>query len=78
VEGKGDIEIGHGLKSCTVGVNAIRLTTDDPMCPAITFVDTPGFDDTEISDAETLDKVAQWLRKRCVCSTAISARGFSR
>ena len=32
----------------------------DPTC-RITFVDTPGFNDTFISDAEVLRRIVEWL-----------------
>ncbi|KAF7974365.1 hypothetical protein HWV62_12326 [Athelia sp. TMB] len=52
--------VGHGLESCTQYVRAVRCRhPDDPR--SFVFVDTPGFDDTNLSDAEILIRIATWL-----------------
>ena len=33
------------------------------------LVDTPGFDDTKLSDTAVLKKIADYLQSRCVAST---------
>ncbi|KAK6518921.1 hypothetical protein TWF281_003613 [Arthrobotrys megalospora] len=53
-----NIEIGHGLTSCTstVGVYSFKHNGS-----RVFLVDTPGFDDTNRSDSEILKDVAYWL-----------------
>ncbi|KAL7269004.1 hypothetical protein RUND412_008346 [Rhizina undulata] len=52
--------VGHGLASCTQSVHAF---------PAIynrrryRFIDTPGFNDTNISDAQILKELSVWLEQ---------------
>ena len=53
--------VGHGLKSCTKEIRAVRYPHPDGE-RNIVLVDTPGFDDTFVSDAEILRKIAEWLR----------------
>ncbi|KAF3007914.1 hypothetical protein E8E13_011131 [Curvularia kusanoi] len=51
-------KIGHSLLSCTtwVSVHSFRLDGRN-----VHLIDTPGFDDTRRSDAETLQELAYWL-----------------
>ncbi|KAG6810046.1 hypothetical protein H0H92_013608, partial [Tricholoma furcatifolium] len=53
--------VGHSLKSHTEHVNA--YTYNDPQFPnnRIVMVDTPGFDDTSLSDQEILRRISVWL-----------------
>ncbi|CAE7207543.1 unnamed protein product, partial [Rhizoctonia solani] len=53
------MEVGHGLKSCT------KKAETTPIFPVdgypVVVVDCPGFDDTYLSEAETLASVASFL-----------------
>ncbi|KAG6918825.1 hypothetical protein DXG01_011228 [Tephrocybe rancida] len=53
--------VSHGLKSHTSLVQAYPLA--DPEFPnnRIVIVDTPGFDDTYLSDREILSRISVWL-----------------
>jgi len=63
--GEGDIGIvGDSLRSCTQEVNAVRLVPGEPSFPSISFIDTPGFNDTEALDAVILERLSEWLRCR--------------
>ncbi|KAL8838918.1 MAG: hypothetical protein Q9170_001955 [Blastenia crenularia] len=53
-----EVEIGHTLTSATRGVQAYSITVDGRV---ITLVDTPGFDDTFMTDAQVLEELATWL-----------------
>ena len=54
--------IGHGLGSFTQHVRAVRCRRpDNPR--SFVFVDTPGFDDTHLSDGEILLRIASWLKE---------------
>ena len=54
-------EVGHGLESCTHQIQVVRCL-DTQQDRQIVFVDTPGFDDTNISDFDVLQVVADWLK----------------
>ncbi|KAL4252926.1 G domain-containing protein, partial [Pleurotus pulmonarius] len=49
---------GHNLESCTSKVQPIRITTGTHN---VILVDTPGFDDTNMSDTRVLGMIADWL-----------------
>jgi predicted GTPase len=51
--------VGHDLHSCTAEVVASRPFNVDG--ESIVLFDTPGFDDTTISDADTLKRIAEFL-----------------
>ncbi|KAN0098824.1 P-loop containing nucleoside triphosphate hydrolase [Hyaloscypha variabilis] len=53
-----EIEIGHGLESCTTKVGIYHFNYRGAR---VILVDTPGFDNTNRSDAEVLKDVAFWL-----------------
>ena len=54
-----NLRIGLGLESCTAEVKlADKFTLDGR---AVTLIDTPGFDDTSMSDAEILKINAAFL-----------------
>ncbi|KAG6918305.1 hypothetical protein DXG01_015397 [Tephrocybe rancida] len=61
--GKEVAGVGHGLKSYTAHVQA--YTYSDPQFPdnRIVMVDTPGFDDTTLSDQEILRRISVWLAR---------------
>ncbi|KAL4259605.1 hypothetical protein AB1N83_006545 [Pleurotus pulmonarius] len=50
--------IGHNLESCTSKVQPIRIITGSHN---VVLVDTPGFDDTNMSDTRVLGMIADWL-----------------
>ena len=52
----------NDLKSQTRAVQPIRCLHPDGR-RNIVLVDTPGFDDTDISDTQILRIVAQWLKE---------------
>ncbi|KAF9447343.1 hypothetical protein P691DRAFT_671729 [Macrolepiota fuliginosa MF-IS2] len=51
---------GHSLQSFTKCVSAVRVTLD---YTRIVLVDTPGFDDKELSDLEVLEIISDWFKK---------------
>ncbi|KAF8684217.1 50S ribosome-binding GTPase [Rhizoctonia solani] len=51
--------VGHDLPSCTNQVVASETFTIDGQ--EIVLFDTPGFDDTTLSDADTLKRIAEFL-----------------
>lgn len=53
-----EVKISHGLGSCTNDIAVYK-----PSFPQsnIYFVDTPGFDSDNYSDAEVFKRLAQWL-----------------
>lgn len=53
--------VGHSLHSCTREVTAIRCAHPDGSGRNIVFVDTPGFDDSDVKDADILKAIADWL-----------------
>jgi hypothetical protein len=59
-------EIGHGLESCTSQITASRVSFTDGT--NVVLVDTPGFDDTYLSDFDILESVAKWLKHVYVAS----------
>ncbi|KAF8159706.1 P-loop containing nucleoside triphosphate hydrolase protein [Crassisporium funariophilum] len=56
--------VGHSLNSCTSTINNVKLSFPAYSECDIVFVDTPGFDDTNKSDVEILNMIADWLQKR--------------
>ncbi|KAH0829006.1 hypothetical protein J3R83DRAFT_2458 [Lanmaoa asiatica] len=52
--------VGHGLKSFTSQVLAIRFW-DQECRRYVVLVDTPGFDDTFKSDLDILSMISDWL-----------------
>ncbi|KAF9444015.1 hypothetical protein P691DRAFT_737086 [Macrolepiota fuliginosa MF-IS2] len=51
--------VGHSLESYTNQISAMRVTFSDGV--SVVLVDTPGFDDTHLSDLDILKIVAKWL-----------------
>jgi len=56
--GRSDLVIGHGIDSCTQDVIPISYMLDGK---EVTLIDTPGFDDSERSDADILALVAAYM-----------------
>lgn len=59
--GRPDINAGHDLTSCTKEVRAVRYPHTDGT-RNIVLVDTPGFDDTFMTDVQVLQRIADWLK----------------
>lgn len=57
--GREMMPVGHDLRSCTQQVMASDIFHVDGQ--SIVLLDTPGFDDTTISDADTLKRIAEFL-----------------
>ena len=53
--------MGRDLESCTHKLRVVRCL-DKNQNRQIVFVDTPGFDDINISDFDILQVVADWLK----------------
>ncbi|KAJ3513209.1 hypothetical protein NLJ89_g3077 [Agrocybe chaxingu] len=54
--------VGHGLRSCTQHVTAFTCNNSE-RTRRIVLVDTPGFDDTNLSDLDILKRIADWLKE---------------
>lgn len=54
---------GSRLESYTSQVRAVRLFNDPTYGDRLVLVDTPGFDDTHISDLEVLEMISKWLQE---------------
>ncbi|KAG8696747.1 hypothetical protein FRC08_006964 [Ceratobasidium sp. 394] len=57
--GRSDMPVGHDLHSCTRQVDASQPFLLDGQ--SVVLFDTPGFDDTTMSDADTLKRIAEFL-----------------
>jgi len=58
------VKVGHHLKSCTAELQPVVITSSQyPELgkQRLVIVDTPGFDDTYVSDSEILHRIALWL-----------------
>ena len=62
-----ELTIGKGLESCTSEVQVSSVFALDGQ--AVTLVDSPGFDDTNKSEAEILREVTGFLAKTYVESS---------
>ena len=60
--GRSEIAVNNDLNSQTRAVQSIRCLHPDGR-RNIVLVDTPGFDDTDLSDAQILRIIAHWLKK---------------
>ncbi|KAK6429768.1 hypothetical protein LTR95_014085, partial [Oleoguttula sp. CCFEE 5521] len=54
-----EIKIGHDMQACTQDVAVFLCKYSDDI--NVFLVDTPGFDDTDRSDADILREIASWL-----------------
>ncbi|KAG8741201.1 hypothetical protein FRC10_003195 [Ceratobasidium sp. 414] len=57
--GMDDLTVGHGVKSCTQEVDKTNVFMVDGR--PVVLIDCPGFDDTHLSDAEILKRIAGFL-----------------
>ena len=60
--GSSEIVVNNDLNSQTPAVQPIRCLHPDGR-RNIVLVDTPGFDDTNLSDVQILRTIAHWLKK---------------
>jgi hypothetical protein len=58
----GDKGIGHDLESCTTEIGIVHFQCPERSDLDVLFVDTPGFDDTNKTDVEILNMIADWLK----------------
>jgi hypothetical protein len=58
-----DKGVGHDLESCTTDIGIVKFHCPERSDLDVLFVDTPGFDDTNKSDVEILNLIADWLKK---------------
>ena len=60
--GREVVKAGHRLQSCTAEIQPV-IMDPHPNDPSrrLVFVDTPGFDDTYVDDAEIHRRIAAWL-----------------
>jgi len=59
--GRTVMTVGHDLQSCTDKMQHTIISHPSDPTRRIIFVDTPGFDDTFVDDAEILKLIAVWL-----------------
>jgi len=55
--------VSHSLDSCTQEVQAFECL--DSQRRRIVLVDSPGFNDTNVSDIDVLQAIADWLKQTC-------------
>lgn len=58
--GDPNITVGKSLRSCTKDVQASHVFEVDGR--KVQLVDTPGFNDDSMSDADVLDLIADWMK----------------
>ena len=57
------VAVGHELQSCTSSLQHVIIPHPTDEGRRIVLVDTPGFDDTYVGDAEILRRIALWLAR---------------
>ncbi|KAG6814071.1 hypothetical protein H0H92_003118 [Tricholoma furcatifolium] len=57
------VTVGDDLTSCTQHVETVNYPHPDGSGRNIIFVDTPGFDDTEKTDFQVLEQIANWMKE---------------
>ncbi|KAJ9136693.1 hypothetical protein NKR23_g9612 [Pleurostoma richardsiae] len=57
--GRSDLKVSDGPSSCTEDIDLSSLDVDGKR---VVLVDTPGFDDSERTDADILTLMAKWLK----------------
>ncbi|KAF4985277.1 hypothetical protein FGRMN_11241 [Fusarium graminum] len=63
-----NVKVGHNLLSETSSVQEVHFIADQH---PVTLVDTPGFDDTELSDTEVLTILTNWLQTSYIEGTRL-------
>jgi hypothetical protein len=66
-----DQGVGHDLQSCTTEISIVKFQCLERSDLDVVFVDTPGFDDTNKTDVQILEMIADWLNKTWVTSPTI-------
>ncbi|KAG6913645.1 hypothetical protein DXG01_005352, partial [Tephrocybe rancida] len=61
VTGRDATKASHGLESCTPQLLPVILPHPTDQTRRIVLVDTPGFDDTGLSNSEILQRITVWL-----------------
>lgn len=56
------VDIGDELEPCTNEISMIKLSDRELSDNDIVFIDTPGFDTLEVSEADILRQLSDWLR----------------
>jgi hypothetical protein len=56
---KPETNVGNELESCTAEVQPVSFEFDEKH---VLLLDTPGFNDTNLSDTEVLKQIASWLQ----------------
>lgn len=56
------MQVGHDLELCT-SIQHVVVPHPTDQTRRIALMDTPGFDNTHISDAEILRRIAVWLAR---------------
>ncbi|KAG6331875.1 hypothetical protein ID866_7218 [Astraeus odoratus] len=69
--GSPDTNAGHDLTSFTTQVRAVRYPHSDDI-RNIVLVDTPGFDDTYLTDTRVLRTIADWLKETYMQNVKLS------
>ena len=57
-----EVDIGDELEPCTSEISMIKLSDHELSDNDIMFIDTPGFDTLEVSEADVLTQLSNWLR----------------
>lgn len=71
-----DTAVGHDLESCTSEVRAVSCLHPHKSGCTVVFVDTPGFDDTNLNDTDILTAIAKWLTETYRSLMAISTSSY--
>ena len=61
--GEDVLAVGHDLQSSTSSIKHVIIPHPTDGGRRIILVDTPGFDDTYVGDAEILKHIALWLAR---------------
>ncbi|KAF9004216.1 P-loop containing nucleoside triphosphate hydrolase protein [Cyathus striatus] len=59
--GKQKMKVGHQLQSCTANLEHEIIPHPTLHNRRLVILDTPGFDDTDVDDAEILRRISVWL-----------------
>jgi predicted GTPase len=58
VSGENLVKVGHTSESCTSDIHEAAFRMKEHQ---VQLIDTPGFDDTNLTDTEVLKKIATWM-----------------
>jgi predicted GTPase len=62
INSRAEVRVGHDLQSCTHDITLYRLRDITGSGRNIVFIDTPGFDDTNLPDTTILKNIARRLK----------------